>query len=163
MTVDPTPAAPKPARRWLSVENVSLGILIVITVLVVGLVAWVAFVQQPAFTYSSPVYQPAASVLCPDDELAYTNTVTISKLPLTPFTVHSWWSVDEGHSVGPGSDLAFVVWTENTPRLVTRALTVTVPALAPGNYEYRVGASAGGTLGTYTVPFQVPPDCHPSP
>lgn len=125
---------------------------------VVALVTMVVYWSQPTLTFSEKVYQPEVRIVCPGDALTYTPTIHVARLPAMPSLARTWWSRDEQRTVLPDPQVDTLIWTENTPRLISSQTSVVVPALPAGNYEMRVAVRAA-TVATYAVPFSVPKDC----
>lgn len=98
-------------------------------------------------------YQPVQ--LCPGDALTVTYKVKTSKVPSIINIYDNWRSVDLGYNVlldvdGPVHSII------STPEDFTRVLTVTVPNVPPGAYEYvRAAQEDGAPVSVMSVPVKV--------
>lgn len=148
-------------RRVVSLSTIVLTLLVCIsTAGVTVLVGLVAYWSQPTLTFSEKIYQPLSEFVCPGAPLTYTPTIHVARLPAMPSLARTWWSRDEQRTVLPDPQVDTLIWTENTPRLISSQTSVLVPGLPAGRYEMRVAVRAA-TVATYAVPFTVPAGCSP--
>lgn len=111
--------------------------------------------------YSSPVYQPERSEVCPGDMLVFTPTLNLSRAPIIVEVSSSWWDVVAGRTAvsGKKGDVSISIFRKNEN--VERRLEVLVPPLLPGRYEYlrATESSTGSRTSVTSVPFVVPNGC----
>lgn len=131
-----------------------IGVALVSVAAVVGLVL---ALSAPPIEYSQEVYQPERSQLCPDETLVYTNTLTVSRPALIPFT-YSYWSVERGRFAIPADALQYRPFARGASITVRRENKL--PDLPAGEYElWFVAGETGRAAASHRVPFTVRAGC----
>jgi hypothetical protein len=120
-----------------------------ITLLILGLVAWVSVLISEGLqdtsvsSYADLVVEPVNAHLCPGDTVVYTQTVTYKEAPVVVRIVSSIWSIDQQQMVVYDTAPRW----GNFPEPVTFSGRVewTIPKdFTPGLYERRVSSQAQG-------------------
>ena len=123
---------------------------------VVSILIWV---NPPALRYSSDRYIPAHATVCPGDRLEYAVALEVRRAPLTALLVRVWWSIDRDEPMMLAPDQRSI-WLKSLP-MTTHNLSLTVPALPPGEYELREAREQfrDTTTPAYAVAFTIPEGC----
>jgi len=122
----------------------------------IGLVALALFTlfstSQPPVLFAKVV--GAQDSVCPGEEFSMLIEVNVSGGQQVLQLVDSWWSVDKQATAVFDDEPLYSVHVESVS--IERVWLVTVPALAPGRYEYRIGVSETGRRSAVaSVPFTV--------
>lgn len=122
--------------RWVVLSI----ILISLTAIVATVGAGVSLFRSLHRTIEYDVRSTSVPVdgLCAGQSFSITVHIHVSNAPTIVSITESWFGVDAGYNVVLGERVFYSVIT--SPEEFTRDLTVVVPPLPPGRYEYRRGA-----------------------
>lgn len=116
---------------------------------------------QNVTRYEKPEYLLDDNKLCPGDTLAFTPTLIVTSAPVLVEITSTWWDVANRRTVVQArqSDVLISIFKGNGR--FSRTISVTVPKLEPGYYEYlrATESTSGSQVALMSVPFVVPEDC----
>lgn len=124
-----------------------------------GLMLWIGvhLSPPPPLAYTQDVYQPERAALCPGESLVYTNTLTVNRPALIPFT-YSYWSIERQRFATPAEPLQYRPFAQGAT-LTARRQNV-LPFLVAGRYElWFVAGENGRAAAWHRVPFVIRADC----
>lgn len=140
--------------RWL----LGLGVVLFFAMTVITFVLTIraTLFDPPPFHFSSPVYHPRRTDLCPGQTLEWADTRIVTSRNVAVTLYQSLWDVDEQYTIAPGGAPEAYIWRE--PQTITNERAYTVPDVPPGLYEMRVASPHERGAEVYSVPFAVK-DC----
>jgi hypothetical protein len=140
-----------------------LALCAITAFLSISLAIWVAVkppvvVASPIVHFSNGTVTPDKESLCPGDALTFSFSATVDSAPAVIVITYSWWSVDLQDTAVFGEEELFSIRTE--PGTMTKTMSIKIPPLDPGKYEFRFGSTESYTLPTIlVVPFSIPEGC----
>lgn len=135
-----------------------IAIMVTINLILVAASLWITMDQiTPSSQFVDPVSTPDKSSYCPGDTMRFPARWKVNKNGIMEI-YESWWSVAETRTVIFDDAPKFVVNTGSGYR--EGHLSVVIPVLPPGQYQYKRGAlNSQSDVSTIVVPFTIGDDC----
>lgn len=130
-----------------------------------AVLAWGGYRQiakPPPFHFSSEVYLPVRTDLCPGDVVEFRPSLIVTRAPALIILARTLWSVAEQRTLVPDLQPKYFVWTEEmVGQPSSRTVKFRLPRDLPvGRYEIRGAAGAmNSDAAAYRVPVAIAETC----